>query len=188
MVFRVKGVILRREHWSFGGGVDVIVPTGDEKNFLGSGAAGVKPFVTASMRGRVSPHVNIGYQWNGSSILAGDVLTGQTGRLPDQFFYSGGVDVGVANRVTAVADFLGERVYGASRLKEVPFTDVSGAVFNDVPDIQKFKGSFNAESISTGVKIRLAGNLLFSGNVLVRLNHGGLRANVVPLAGLSYSF
>ena len=188
VVFRVKGTVWKLEHASIGAGVDVRVPTGDEKNFLGSGAAGVKPFVTASFRGRVSPHFNLGYEWNGSSILAGNVLTGQTARLPNQFFYSGGIDVGVKKQITAVVDLLGQRVIGANRLRTVAFTDASGSVHNNVSDIQSFTGSFNTYDISTGVKIQLKGNLLFSGNVLVRLNDGGLRANVVPLAGLSYSF
>jgi len=188
VVLRVKGVILSHERLRVGGGVDVLLPTGDEKNFLGSGAAGVKPFVTASMHGRVSPHLNLGYQWNGSSILAGNVLTGKKARMPDQFFYAAGVDVGVTKRVTAIADLIGERVFGASRLREVPFTDLSNTVHPDISDIQSFHGTFDAVSISPGAKIRLVGNLLLSGNVLVRLNHGGLRANVVPLVGLSYSF
>ena len=65
---------------------------------------------------RFSPHVNLGYQWNGNSILAGnltgatvgetnDVATIQTGpatsaRLPSQFFYSLGADYGVTKRLT----------------------------------------------------------------------------------------
>jgi hypothetical protein len=188
VVFRVKGVILNRERWGLAGGIDVRTPTGNEENFLGSGAVGVKPFFALSARGRVSPHVNIAYQWNGQSILAGSVLTGRTATLPDQFFYYGGLDIGVTNRLTVVADYLGQRVFGASRLRQVPFTEAFGTVHNDISDIQSFTSDYNAQSIAIGGKIRLTGKLLFAGNVLVRLDHGGLRANVVPLAGISYNF
>jgi hypothetical protein len=43
-------------------GIDIRVPTGDERNFLGAGAMGLKPFAVWSRGGRVSPHVNVGYQ------------------------------------------------------------------------------------------------------------------------------
>jgi hypothetical protein len=38
------------------------------------------------------------------------------------------------------------------------------------------------------LKVRLVKHLVATGNVLFKLNDSGLRANVVPLAGISYSF
>lgn len=188
VVFRVKGTILNRERWALAGGVDVRTPTGDELNFLGSGAAGVKPFLAASYHGRISPHANIGYEWNGDSILAGDISTGQKARLPNQFFYSGGVDVRAKSKLTLALDLLGQRVLSGERVKEVPFTDVNGVVHNDIPDIQTFKGSFEEDDLSAGAKYAVYKNLLLTGNLLFELDDTGLRARVVPLAGLSYTF
>jgi hypothetical protein len=188
VVFRVKGTILNRERWALAGGVDVRTPTGDELNFLGSGTAGVKPFLAASYHGRISPHANIGYEWNGDSILAGDISTGQKARLPNQFFYSGGVDVRAKSKLTLALDLLGQRVLSGERVKEVPFTDVNGVVHNDIPDIQPFKGSFEEDDLSAGAKYAVYRNLLFTGNLLFELDDTGLRARVVPLAGLSYTF
>ena len=52
-------------------GLDVRLPTGDEENLLGIGAAGVRPFIVLSRSGPAfSPHINAGYLWNGSSVLA----------------------------------------------------------------------------------------------------------------------
>ena len=48
-VFRAKGTIFKHERTAIALGADVRVPTGDEKNFLGTGAAGVKPFLSASI-------------------------------------------------------------------------------------------------------------------------------------------
>src|SRR5262249_30997628 len=86
LIFRVKANALRRENTGFAVGLDVRAPTGDEENLLGSGAAGVKPFVVFSYAyKKISPHVNLGYQWNGKSVLAGDVATRLKADLPDQF-------------------------------------------------------------------------------------------------------
>ena len=66
---RAKGKIWSGERSGVALGIDIRVPTGDEKNFLGAGAMGLKPFAAWSRGGRVSPYVNVGYQWNGDSIL-----------------------------------------------------------------------------------------------------------------------
>ena len=59
---------------SLAAGVDLRLPTGDELNLLGSGAPGVRPFAALSGSfGVASPHLNVAYQWNGRSVLAGDV-------------------------------------------------------------------------------------------------------------------
>jgi len=42
--------------------------------------------------------------------------------------------------------------------------------------------------VSVGLKANPVGHLLVSLNALVKLNDGGVRARVVPLVGLSYSF
>ena len=82
-------------------GLDVRLPTGDEMNLLGSGAAGLQPFaIWSATYGRVSPHVNAGYRWNGSSVLAGNPATGESGHFPDQVSYALGADVSVNPRLT----------------------------------------------------------------------------------------
>jgi hypothetical protein len=42
--------------------------------------------------------------------------------------------------------------------------------------------------ISTGVKYKPWGNLLLTANVAFKANDSGLRAKVIPLGGISYSF
>lgn len=197
ITLRVKGTVLRGKRVSLAAATDFRLPSGDEKNFLGSGAPGVKPFLIASMNmGRVSPHVNIGYQINGSSLLAGDILTGKKGHLPNNFFYTLGADIGVSKRVTLAFDLLGQRVFGATKLfadqafvpaaAEIPTSGVT--IQSSYPQITVGTGSFNVISGSTGLKAQLMGNLLFTANLLFQLNNDGLRAKAVPLAGLSYTF
>ena len=117
LIFRVKGTALRREQVALAVGTDFRAPTGDEENLLGSGAPGVKPFAALTFtHKRVAPHVNVGYQWNGNSVLAGDVATKTKANLPDQFLYTFGVDVGATSRVTVAFDVLGQRVIDSPRL------------------------------------------------------------------------
>jgi hypothetical protein len=179
IVLRAKGLIRKGERFRLSGGVDVRIPTGDELNFLGTGAKGVKPFIAASWRARVAPHVNLGYQWNGDSAIAGSV-PGTKGKLPDSFFYNGGFDVRAAKRLTVAADFLGDRVFDAKRVLQVT---AAGQ-----PSIAIVQGSFNTAKGALGVKVNPIGNLLISANVLVRFDHNGLRNRPVPLIGLSYTF
>ena len=89
LVLRLKGTALKHESASVALGVDLRLPTGDKENFLGLGAAGVKPFAVLSIsQGRFVPHLNVAYLWNGKSVLAGNVATGQKEDLPDQLSYA----------------------------------------------------------------------------------------------------
>jgi hypothetical protein len=187
-VFRVKATVLKHERAAAALGADVRVASGDEKNFLGSGAIGVKPFITGSYRARISPHADIGYEFNGSSILAGNIVTGKEGRLPDQFFYSGGVDAGVTRKLTLALDLLGERFYSAPILVQGPFVDVLGGSHPEVSQTSRTYRSFNTNDLAVGAKYSPFGNLLLMGNVQLKLDDGGLRAKVVPLVGISYTF
>src|SRR5262249_2968262 len=118
---RLKGGVARFAGLHLAAAVDFRFASGNALNYLGAGALGIKPFIILSGGGRVSPHANLGYQWNGQSILAGNVtgtdvffqttfgtlgnglpstqLLVQNGpatkaKLPDNYYYSLGIDVG----------------------------------------------------------------------------------------------
>lgn len=188
VVFRAKGMILKRERAAVALGADVRVPSGDEKNFLGTGAAGVKPFLSASYHSRIAPHANLGYEFNGSSILAGDPTTGTKGRLPDQLFYSGGVDAGVTRKLTVAVDLLGQRFYDAPGIKLGAWEDVLKVSHPDILNTIQVHHSFNTNDLALGAKYSPFGNWLVTGNIQIKLDNGGLRAKVTPLIGLSYTF
>jgi len=168
-------------------GVDLRLPTGDEKNLLGTGAPGVQPFAVWSAEyGAVSPHINIGYQWNGSSILAGDPGTGISEDLPDVGVYSAGAVIEIHPRVTAAVDVLGRYVIDSPRLQRTDFHALNGtSVF---PNITFTSGSFNELSAAAGLKINTFGRFLVTANLLVKLNDVGLRDKVSPLVGIEYAF
>lgn len=168
-------------------GLDLRLPTGDETNLLGTGAPGAQPFMVWSGNfGAFSPHLNAGYQWNGTSILGGAPDSGIAADLPDVGTYSAGAVLEIHPRVTAALDVLGRYVIDSPRLRAEDFHALSGsAVF---PNITFTSGSFNELSAAAGVKLNLFGRLLLDLNVLMPLNSAGLRDKVSPLIGIEYGF
>ena len=166
-------------------GAELRLPSGDALNFLGSGAVGIKPYVALSRAGRISPHANLGYQWNSDSVLAQNA-NGQEEQLPTSFFYYFGADLNAAKRLTLVADFLGQEVFNAPRISAPTVVNVQ-SLGRSFPSVEPYNGSYADENMALGFKLNPGDHFLLTGNVLLRLNHGGLRSDVVPLVGVSYT-
>jgi hypothetical protein len=183
---RVKGTLMRWEHAGLAVAADVRFPTGDAYNALGAGAYGIHPFLIYSFDyKKIAPHVNLGYQWNGSSILTGNIITGSTGHVPNQIPYAAGLDARVHKRVTLDFDVLGQEVIHAEGLlggQTVLLPDGSS-----VNAVTFTRHSFNMTNGSAGVKVNPGGNFLVFFNLLFRMNSAGLRSNVAPLFGVSYT-
>jgi len=187
LTVRMKQTVGKSTRQGMALGLDLRLPTGDEKSLLGTGAPGVQPFLVWSGNyGVVAPHLNAGYQWNGSSVLGGDPGSGVSADLPDVGTYSAGAAVAIHPRVTAAIDVLGRYVIDSSRLQAQDFQALnSTAVF---PNITFTSGSFNEVSAAAGVKLNLFGRLLLDLNLLMPLNNAGLRDKVSPLVGIEYAF
>jgi hypothetical protein len=159
------------------------MPTGDELNFHGSGAWGIRPVLAASYEAKFSPHANVGYQWNGNSALANPYIAATSAnkrQLPTSFFYSVGVDAAATKKATIVADFLSSRVFDALRLSQVsPF---------GFPSVLPTTRSFTTSQASIGLKINPLGNVLITTNIGFKLDHHGLRNNPIPLGGFGVTF
>lgn len=184
VIFRMKGTVKNGEHSRLALGLDVRAPTGDEYNFLGSGAVGLKPFLVLSFNlERVGPHLNIAYQWNGKSVLAGDVETGEKSRIPAQVPYAAGVDIRVTNRITMALDLVGQYLIDSDRVAPKSFLASNGTRF---PDVAFEKRSYNITNAAVGLKLNPVGRLLIVANLLFKLNDNGLRDHVTPLVAISY--
>ncbi len=168
-------------------GVDLRLPTGDQMNLLGNGAPGIQPFVIVSAAyPRVSPHLNASYQWNGSSVLAGNPATGDSADFSDQVIYSAGADVSASRRLTLAFDVAGRYLIDAERLAREDFHALDGtSVFRN---ISFARASFNMLSGALGVKVNLFDRLLLDANLLFALDDHGVRDKVTPLVGFEYSF
>jgi hypothetical protein len=187
LLVRLKHTVRKRGSDAMAVGLDVRLPTGDAMNLLGSGAPGLQPFAAwSTTRDRVSPHVNLSYKWNGSSVLAGNPARGESADFPDQFGYSAGADVSVSARVTVAFDVIGRYLIDAERLRAEEFAALDQrSVF---PNIVFRRESFNTMSGAIGLKANVLGRLLVDVNLLFKLDEKGLRDNVTPLIGLEYSF
>jgi hypothetical protein len=179
VVLRAKARAFEAEKFKFAVGVDFRAPSGEALNFLGSGAIGVKVFEAFSRSGRLSPHLNVAYQWNGTSLLAG-TGAGEEGKLPEGLSYVLGADFAALKNLTVSADFLGEHVLSVLRLEQVTTLGV--------PNTTTTPGSFNTARGALGFKWKPVKELLVSGNVLAKFDHNGLHHTVVPLVGISYTF
>jgi len=199
VIFRVKGTVSKKEKSVTALGVDVRIPSGDPLNFLGSGAAGFKPFLIWSYHTRISPHAFVGYEVNGSSKIAGDITKGTKEKLPGQLAYSVGADAWITRNVSVAFDLLGDVVFQAQKLTPATFVEPQACTNSNCtalvttpapthPNLVSTSASYNVVNSSVGAKFKPFENFLVTGNVMLRMNQGGLRANTVPLVGLSYTF
>ncbi len=184
---RLKQAIRKQPRSGIALGLDLRMPTGDERDLLGTGAAGVQPFLAWSATyGEFAPHINVGYQWNGSSVLAGDLEAGVAEDLPDVATYAIGAVVAIHPRITVALDVLGRYIIDSPRVRLEEFHALDGR--SVYPNIAFETDSIHELSSAVGLKINVAGRLLLNTNLLVRLNSEGLRDKISPLVGIEYAF
>jgi len=201
VVARVKWNFWEGEKAGLAAGMDVRFASGDALNYIGSGSYGFKPFAVFSYRARVSPHVLVGYEWNTNSVTAGDLTTGVKGSVPSDFYYTAGADAWVTRWLTGDFDIVGQRIFGTQTVNvtQQQFLANCGSCTSSpnpgtvtLPNLAtSTNSSYNITSASMGIKVRPFGKvsrLVFTGNVLVRLDDGGLRSKPAPLVGVGYTF
>jgi hypothetical protein len=189
LLLRAKSTLLREGGRSLAAGLDVRLPTGDEENLLGSGATGLRPFIALSGSvGAVAPHANLAYQWNGKSVLAGDVRTGVKRDLPDQFIYAAGTDVSVNPRLSLVLDLIGQRVINSPQLSTFDFIATGPAGSVALRDLRFRNASYWANTLATGLKANVAPRVLINFNLRFALNESGLTDRLAPLIGVEIAF
>ncbi len=170
---------------------DVRVPTGEERDLLGTGSTQVKGYLVGSVHlGGFSPHVNAGYNWTSKA---------RGGReLPDEITYTGGFDWALSPRLTFAFDVLGRTFRGAQVVKVVDTTfqynvnsnpatppEVHTAVF---PRLISETRNTSTLLGSAGLKVNPFGNFLLTINGLFALDRNGLQDRFSPLVGFDYSF
>jgi len=189
IVIRGKTTVVREGARALAAGVDLRLPTGDERNLLGSGAFGVRPFAAFSTSlGRFAPHANVGYQWNGESSVAGEVATGLKADLPDHFLYAIGGDFSVNDRLSLVADVAGQRVLNSPQLSTRVSTLSGPAGSVTLPDLFFTTSSYWVNSGAIGLKANVAQPVLITFNLRFNMGDNGLTDRIAPLLGFEWSF
>ena len=169
---------------------DVRLPTGEERDLLGTGATQGKASLIGSLHlGTFSPHLNAGYT---VSTKGSD-----DEEIPDQISYIGGFDWAIHPRLTLVADVIG-RTFRDSQIvlqESTTFqfnTNPSGTPIQQdsrvLPRLVSRQGNSETLLGSVGVKINPFGNFLLTLNGLFSLSDNGLQDDFAPLVGFDYSF
>jgi hypothetical protein len=183
-------------------GAALRLPTGDQYNYLGSGAYGFNAYALVSYRARLSPHLRIGDQWNGASPLVNTTTPNTHGdvRLPGGVQYDAGFDYSVIRTLTAAVDIQGSQFVNAPSLTTktgIVLTPAPAQTKNPPAAIQSatslsaatpINNTYTTVNLSMGLKYFPKPWLLLYGNVLIQLNNVGLRSDPVPLAGIAYTF
>lgn len=142
---------------------DLALPTGEKKNFLGTGHTRLKVTAIASRTMRqFTPHANLAYE----------VRFGQTEL--DAFDYRLGTDALVTPKLTLAADMIG-----------VVRPRGSGLFENAALDGQELVGRSEIDGV-LGAKWRLSENRAFILNLLTPLNATGIRPRYIMTAGLQF--
>ncbi len=222
MLLRLKGTVIDSPNAVVAVGADLRFATGDAQNYLGTGATSVKPFVAVSLYSKpfrngivLSPHLNLGWQFIGKSILGGQIegtlqsgngptgsatfigppFTSTKGYLPDVFTWAVGSEVAFGRRMTLVVDVLGNQIGWIHGIPNTMEGSASGfSPFAPYPQVNATgivgagRTSLGQYSGAFGYKVRIAGNLVATFNALVRFDDNGLTARFVPLIGLGYTF
>ncbi len=189
LVIRVKNTFVRANRRTFAGALELRAPSGDENDLLGAGAWGIKPLAIVSFTsGRTSPHVNVGYQWNGRSVLAGDVKAGIAKDLPDRITLAGGTDIGISPRLTVAFDVLSDRVLNSPRLTATTFHAGGPLGAGDFPNIAFVTRSYFVTSGAAGIKLNVAPGMLVNFNLRFSTSSHGLTDRLSPLLGIEYGF
>jgi hypothetical protein len=187
VVVRAKYRFLDSKPHGLAAGIDVRLPTGDETNLLGTGAAQTTlTLIGSSSYDTFAPHFNIGYTFTGKS---GSPFF----NLADEFHYTVGTEIVASPKLTVNADLLGRSLRNFGRLEEAPrtFQYMSAAGVVGSTTVNEFAftpGSLNLLVGAAGVKYNVAGNLLISANVLFPLTQAGIRDRVTPVIGFDYAF
>lgn len=198
IAFNGKGELWSGEHSTVSAGMNVRVPTGDDQNYLGSGAWGFNPYLVYGYLWKVAPHAKIGYEWNTTtelnfevtSIGSNGTLSGKKLALPGGLDYDVGADWAMLKRVTVAADLIGNQYVNSPRYQAVQITPTASTSTKQVTlnTITQQNSTYSINNLSTGLKWNPYRNLVLSGNVLFQLNNNGLRARPTPLVGISYKF
>ena len=185
-------------------GFDLRLPTGDEEDLLGTGAAQAKIYLIASQAGdRLSPHLNVGFTLSGSGKTDpeyGGVY--QPLGISHEFNYAGGVEFLASPKLTIVGDVIGRTLFDAGRVEPdtlsflfvrqgattIERSDTSPVSGEPYEQLSLRTGNLNLVLASGGFKFNPAPNFLVAANVLFPLTSAGLRDYFTLSFGFDFAF
>jgi hypothetical protein len=175
---RGKVNFYQTEQMGFAAIADVRLPTGDEENFLGSGATSVRALgVLSGQFGSTSPHLNAGMAFRSGELQNNSLLA------------TVGLDHLLSERVALAIDLVTDFEMGDSKLvlpEPVVYTAPSPVATVELTDIPDKKD--NLIDASFGAKFSIPPGYRIVSNILFPLSDGGLRAKFLWTFGIERSF
>ncbi len=153
--------------------VDVRLPTGDEENLLGAGAAAFRVKAVASVeRGRFGSHAELG---------------GVTGGAADEWQFGGAVVLAATPRLSLVGELIGRRLDTSMRISEVAAAHPQIAGVETTRLLPQTTGTTTVMALA-GFKWNVGRTWLLNASVLVPMTDAGLTASATPSIALNYTF
>jgi hypothetical protein len=170
---RAKYTLLAAHDGGIAAAAELRLPTGDERNLLGTGAASTRLMGIGSYeQGRVALHGNVSVLRGGISSEAG---------------FAGAASIAVHPRVTVSGEMLGRRV---SELHDIALTSAPHATLIGADTLRLSEGTSAAilSSAVAGIKWNVSGAFVLGGHVTWPLQKRGLTAPVTPTLAFEYAF
>ncbi len=156
---------------------DVRLPTGDEKQLLGSGHTSIRGLLIFSGRyGTFNPHLNVGYFSRGASDLNNALIA------------NGGFDQALNDWATLAVDVLSEWQVGDSKFDLPPTVTYILPAERSIEPTPIPNKADNRMNASMGFKFKFSGASTLVTNAQVPLIRGGLAPNVTWTTGLEFNF
>lgn len=164
----------------------VRLPTGDEDDWLGSGALQVSGGALWSGHvGRVAPRLNAGYTFSREDEDAFE--------MPHEITYGGGVDIALSRFVSLSGDAIGRTLLDVSRLRSgtIVLPGASGAPGFTSEDV--LLGTGDTSNLQTmfgaaGIRVLVARHLLLSGDYIFPILDRGLAPKMGVMLGANLLF
>lgn len=218
IALRAKWNFLRSGDAALAAGLEVRLPTGNEMDLLGSGAAqGKLSIIGSKFFRKFGIHGNAGYRISGSGLerqiaitdidrqtnqestrvidLDADPTASQVNLNPDEFSYAIGIDVAAAARVTVTGDLFGRVLFDAGRLTDEsgefrfrPGSNQAPISSTQFPELDLAARNLYQTFGTLGLKVNLTNTLLLSASGVFALTDAGLKDSFTPLIGLDYTF
>lgn len=172
VLVRGKATLFEEDGASLAAAVDVRLPTGREADLLGAGSASVRVAALGSLeRSGTAAHVNVGVARGG---------------LASEITYGAALAIAAAPSLTFDVEAFGRHVDTPGNIvtSAQPHPSLAG-----VETLRLLPGTstLTTLTLAPGIRWNLTGTWVLVGSVGVPLLRGGLRAPVLPFAGLEYS-
>jgi len=184
LMLRTKYHLVDNNGFHLAAGATLRLATGDEKDFQGLGDNILTPFLALSQEyGRFHFHATggIDLNWDASDRNRARYAAGVAFALLDQLV----LNVGVIGSSCLKTDRLSVKV--------PQFVNVSGtseATPTTLPVTRTFSNKIRPDivDLNAGFKANIYGSLVGYASVFLPLNNDGMRADVIPAAGMEVSF